>query len=99
VGERVRLQALWLVRAGPPEQEAAQLAGVGRRSLTRWRGDWSRQGGLEEVLRRVPGQGAPGTASRLTPEQREALLARCAPGSLRTYGEAQHWVAQECGVR
>jgi transposase len=51
------------------------------------------------VLRRVPGHGAPGAASRLTPEQREALLARCAQGSFRTYGAAQHWGAQECGVR
>ena len=98
VGERVRLQALWLVRSGHPEQEAAQLAGVGRRTLARWLG-WYRQGGLEEGLGRVPGHGAPGAARRLTPEQREALLARCAQGSFRTYGEAQHWVAQEFGVR
>jgi transposase len=27
------------------------------------------------------------------------LLARCAQGRFRTYGEAQHWVAQEFGVR
>src|ERR671939_1086637 len=98
VGERVRLQALWLVRSGHPEQEAAQLAGVGRRTLTRWLG-WYRQEGLEEGLRRVPGHGAPGAASRLSPEQREAVLARCAQGAFRTYGEAQHWVAQEFGVR
>jgi transposase len=97
VAERTRLQALWLVRCGQTEQEAARMAGVGRRTLTRWLG-WYRQGGLDEVVQRVPGHGAQGAASRLTGEQREALLGRCAHGAFRTYGEAQRWVEQEFGV-
>lgn len=41
VEQRKRLQALWLVRTGRTEQEAAKDVGVGRRTLTRlggWRG-------------------------------------------------------------
>jgi transposase len=97
VGHRTRLLALWLVRSGRAEQEAATVAGVGRRTLTRWLA-WYRQGGLAAVLRRVPGHGSRGASSRLTPAQRAALLARCAQGAFRTYGEAQHWVEHECGV-
>lgn len=97
-GQRTRLQALWLVRTGRTEQEAAAVAGVGRRTLTRWLA-WYRQGGLTEVLRRVPGHGSRGAASRLTPAQQAALLARCATGAFRTYGEAQRWVEREFGVR
>jgi transposase len=51
------------------------------------------------VLPRAPGPGARGAPRRLTPEQREALLARGAQGRVRTDGAAQHGVAQECGVR
>jgi transposase len=97
VPERTRLQDLWLVRSGETEQEAARMAGVGRRTLARWLG-WYRTGGLTEVLHRVPGHGSRGAPSRLTAEQREALLARCAAGAFHTYGEAQQWVEQEFGV-
>ncbi len=98
VPTRTRLHALWLVRSGTTEQEAARQAGVGRRTLARWLG-WYRTGGLAAVLQRVPGHGARGAPSRLTAEQREALLARCVEGAFHTYGEAQRWVEQEFGVR
>lgn len=97
VAIRIRLQALWLIRSGTTEQEAARIVGVGRRTLTRWL-SWYRQGGLAAVLQRVPGHGAHGAPSRLTPEQRTALLAQCADGAFRTYGEAQRWVEREYGV-
>lgn len=97
VGPRTRLLALWLVRSGRSEQEAALVAGVGRRTLTRWLA-WYRQGGLAEVLRRMPGHGSRGAPSRLTPTQHAALLDRCAQGAFRTYGEAQQWVEHEFGV-
>ena len=97
VPERTRLQALWLVRSGKTEEEAAQIAGIGRRTLARWLG-WYRVGGLAEVLHRVPGHGSRGAPSRLSAEQREVLLARCATGAFHTYGEAQQWVEQEFGV-
>lgn len=54
VEERKRLQALWRVRQGEMEAEAAQQAGIGRRTLVRWL-SWYRKGGLAEVLHRVPG--------------------------------------------
>lgn len=95
---RQRLQALWLVRRGEPVAEAAHLAGVGQRSLERWLA-WYRQGGLDAVLRRVPGHGAQGQPGRLRPEQQHALLAQTATGVFRTYQEARDWVEQTFGVR
>ncbi len=95
--KRMRLQALWLVREGRGVAEASRLAGVGARTVERWLG-WYRQGGLAEVLRRVPGHRAKGAPGRLAAEQRAALLARSATGAFRTYGEAQAWVEREFGV-
>lgn len=97
VGRRTRLQALWSVCCGTPAQEAAREAGVGRRTVTRWL-DWYRQGGLDAVLRRVPGHGARGPACRLSREQQERLLARCGEGTFRTYEEARRWVEREYGI-
>ena len=97
VRRRQRLQALWLVRTGAAIGEAARLAGGGQRSLERWLG-WYRDGGLEAVLGRVPGHGARGRPNRLTPDQRQALVARAASGAFRTYDEARTWVEQTFGV-
>jgi transposase len=94
---RKRLQVLWRVRSGGRARQAAVEAGVGERTATRWLG-WYRQGGLAEVLRRVPGHGATGTASRLTPAQQRALLDRTETGDFRTYDEARRWVAEQFGV-
>src|SRR5215207_2607641 len=60
---RKRVHALWLVRSGRPPAAAAELAGVGKRTLERWL-SWYRRGGVEEVLKRVPGHGAPGSTCR-----------------------------------
>jgi transposase len=98
VGQRKRLQALWLVRRGLREQEAAREAGIGKRTLARWL-DWYRQGGLEEVRRRVPGQGGRGTPCGLSPAQQAALLAQSSLGIFHTYEEARQWVEQQFGVR
>jgi transposase len=95
---RQRLQALWLVRCGRPIAEAAQIAGVGQRSLERWLG-WYRHGGLAQVLARVPGHGACGQPSRLTREQQQLLVAETATGAFRTYAEARVWVEEAFGVR
>ncbi len=59
---------------------------------------WYRTGGLAAVLHRVPGHGAPGHPSRLTPDQQQALLAETATGAFRTYHEARDWVEQAFGV-
>jgi transposase len=70
---------------------------VGQRTALRWLG-WYRHGGLEEVLRRVPGHGATGAACWLSPAQQAALLAQCRAGAFRTYGEAQRWVERTFGI-
>ena len=94
---RKRVHALWLMRSGRPLTEAAEHAGVGRRTLERWL-SWYRQGGLKEVLERVPGHGAPGSSCRLDGEQLEKLVAHAAQGQFRTYAEARDWVEREWGV-
>jgi transposase len=97
VQRRKRVQVLWLVRQQKTVTAAARDAGVGVRTALRWL-DWYRVGGLEEVLRRVPGHGARGGTCWLSAEQQAALLERCSVGAFRTYGEAQRWVNREFGV-
>ncbi len=97
LARRKRLQVLWQVRRGVPAHEAAQEAGVGVRTVTRWL-DWYRQDGLAAVLRRVPGHGARGSAGRLTPEQTAQLLEQTRQGRFRTYDDARQWVAETLDV-
>lgn len=80
VEARKRLGALWLLRRGESVGDAAEIAGVARRTLTRWV-SWYRRGGLEEVLSRVPGHGAVGSECRLEDWQRRVLLERAGRGS------------------
>lgn len=94
---RKRLVALWSVRRGESVTDAARIAGVGRRTLTRWLA-WYREGGLEEVLSRVPGHGALGSECRLTKHQQQRLVERAAQGEFRTYEEARRWVKEAWGV-
>jgi transposase len=97
VERRKRLGALWRVRAGDRVGDAGRAAGVGGRTVERWLG-WYRAGGLAEVLRRVPGHGATGSASRLTAEQWATVVDRAGQGEFRTYGEARAWVREAFGV-
>lgn len=97
VGARKRLHALWLVRGGSSAREAARQAGVGERTVVRWLG-WYRRGGLAAVLERVPGHGAVGRASRLSEEQKWALVQESTHGRFRTYDEAREWVRVHYGV-
>ena len=94
---RQRLQVLWRVRDGASAWQAAREAGVGARTATRWL-DWYRRGGLEGVLRRVPGHAARGSDGRLTPAQRAQLLEQTREGAFRTYDEARRWVEEAFGV-
>jgi len=73
------------------------MAGVGRRTLIRWL-SWYRRGGLEEVLLRVPGHGAPGSECQLSDRQREELFERTKSGEFRTYEDARRWVLKQYGV-
>lgn len=98
VEARKRLMALCLLRRGERVGDAAQTAGVGRRTLTRWL-SWYREGGLEEVLSRVPGHGAVGSECRLSERQRRELVERAGRGEFRAYEEARRWVEQEWGVK
>ena len=94
---RTRWHALWLLRQGRSVTAAAALVGVHRCSLQRWLG-WYRRGGLAEVARHRQG-GRQGRVSYLTAEQQARLKAETARGTIRTAGDAVHWVEQRFGVR
>ena len=97
VGRRKRLQVLWLIRQGVNADEAARQAGVGERSVTRWLA-WYRAGGLEEILRRVPGHAAPGSVGWLTQTQHDELSQRAAAGQFRSTAQVRDWVQTHWGV-
>lgn len=98
VQRRKRLHALWLVRQGESETEAAHQAGIGRRTLARWLG-WYRTGGLAEVLHRVPGHASTGVECRLSRAQMAELYQRCSQGQFKSTPEVQTWVEEQWGVR
>ncbi len=94
---RKRLGALWLVRQGESVSAAAESMGVGRRTLTRWL-SWYREGGLQEVLSRVPGHGALGhlpTGPRAWPssEPSECSCRATAPSSIPPRGSSKRCAA------
>lgn len=95
---RKRLHALWLVRQGESETEAAHQAGIGRRTLARWLA-WYRAGGLPEVLQRVPGHASTGAECWLSRAQMAELYQRCSNGQFKSTPEVQAWVEEQWGVR
>lgn len=93
---KIRLQALWHLCCGKRLQDVVEITGVCYRTLQYWVA-WYREGGLAEVLRRIPGQGS-GPAAKLTPIRRRALAAKVALGLFRTVWDAIQWVTDRWGI-
>ena len=98
IQRRTRLQALWQLRQGKPIQDVADLTGASYRSVQQWI-RWYRQGGLNEVLRRVVGHQAKGKKPYLTHLQQRALVAKAQQGQFRTVWDVTEWVQGRWGVR
>src|SRR5919199_2102186 len=82
VERRKRLGALWRVRVGDRIPDAGRVVGVGSRTVDRWLG-WYRSGGLDEVLRRGPGDGAGGEPHPPRPPPPGGLLTHTRRGGVR----------------
>lgn len=87
---KIRLQALWHLCCGKQLQEVVDIIGVCYRTLQYWVA-WYRDGGLVEVLRRIPGHGSH-ARTKLNPVQERALAAKVALGLFRTVWDAIQWV-------
>jgi transposase len=95
---RTRLQALWHLRQGDRIEEVVEKVGVAYRSVQHWL-RWYRQGGLEEVCRRVTGYHSAGAAAYLNAAQQRALVVKVESGEFRTVWDAVHWVEGRWSIR
>ena len=93
---KIRLQALWHLCCGKRLQDVVGMIGVSYRTLQYWIA-WYRQGGLVEVMRRIPGHGSGGKA-KLTPIQERALATKVSLGLFRTVWDAIQWVRHRWGI-
>ena len=73
---RARLQALWQLHLGKRIQDVVDLTGASYRSVQQWL-RWYRQGGLNEVLRRVVGHHAKGKKHRRANSGARETRTRC----------------------
>jgi transposase len=79
-------------------KEAAELVGIGYRTLQDWVA-WYRHGGLTEVLQRIKGHGNQGRPANLAAIQQKALAAKVALGNFRNVWDAIQWVRDRWNVQ
>jgi transposase len=94
---KIRLQALWHLCCGKRLQDVAGTIGVCYRTLQYWV-SWNRDGGLREVLRRIPGY-SNRTVAKLAPIQQRALAAKVSLGLFRTVWDAMQWVRDRWNIQ
>jgi transposase len=95
---RIRLLALYHLRRGKRIQDVVEILNVSYRSIQHWI-TWYRNGGVDEVLRRLRGHNSSGAhGAYLTERQQRALLAKVQLGNFRTVWDAVQWVKDRWGV-
>jgi transposase len=92
---KARLHLLWLVRQGHLVSQAASLIGVHYRTAQEWIA-WYKQGGLDQV--RARRRGGTGRQPRLTPEQKEVLLAKARTEGFVSVKDGLRFVQEQFGV-
>jgi transposase len=95
---KVRLYAFWQLLQRKTLKDAAELAGIGYRTLQEWLA-WYRHEGLTEVLRRIKGHGHQGRPAKLNTIQQKALVARAALGNFCNVWEVIEWVQDRWKVQ
>lgn len=75
-------------------QEIADKIGKARSTIQLWIKDY-KEGKLEQLLKRVPGNGK---KPRLKAEHQKALLEKLRVGKFRTAWQAREWISKEFGV-
>lgn len=94
---KTRLHLLWQLRQGKSLKLASELSGVNYRTAQRWIAHY-REGGLENVLDRLPGHSAQGVPARLEKVQQKALQAKADRGDFGSIYDAVAWVYERWGI-
>jgi transposase len=94
---RLRLRVFLLIRQGHTLREVSEEVGVGYRTVQQWVA-WYREGGIDEVLKRLPGYRAPGSSTRLSSRQLARLRERASEGDWDSVHDAVSWVSQTWDV-
>ena len=94
---RMRLHALWLLRAGSRTiDDVAAVVGVNPSSVKSWL-TWYRHGGLVEVTGHRFGH-AGGVVAKISLEDQALLAAEAADGAFRSIDEARQWIRETTGL-
>lgn len=91
-----RLHLLWLVRSGKQVKEATEVVGCHARTAQQWLA-WYRDGGVD-MVRVKKGGNYKGAASRLSPEQTQALISQANKDGFESGLAVRDYIEQTFGV-
>lgn len=93
---KARLHLLWLVRSGKQVKDATAVVGCHLRTAQQWLA-WYREGGVDAV-RSKKGGNARGSSSRLSPAQKETLLAQANKDGFESGLAVRDYIEQTFGI-